>query len=100
MGRILETGGEKPVYYEPESLTVEEKSRYFYFTPALSENQLQVVKEWIKKHTTNFALVDEDYIFFTLKSEHDEFRNFWLEYNDIPEATEEVFQIGQNLAVA
>ena len=77
MGRRLPDGRDKPVYYTPGMLTDEETSRFFQFNPPLSQEQLVQVKQWCKENITNFALIDEDYIFFTLKSEHDKFIQAW-----------------------
>lgn len=77
MGAFLPDGSEKPVYYRTSMLTEEERSRFYQFNPPLSEEQIVEVKQWCRENITNFALIDEDYIFFTLKSEHDRFVQVW-----------------------
>ncbi|NJO61611.1 MAG: hypothetical protein HC836_26195 [Richelia sp. RM2_1_2] len=79
MSQNKRTGGVKPVYYTPNMLTDEEQSRFYQFLPSLSEHELLIVTAWCKK-LKNYAIIDEDYIFFTQKVEHDEFKKYWANY--------------------
>lgn len=99
MGDKKRDGTPKAVYYQPSDLTAEELTRYYQFETPLTEEQLRVVQAWYKENTSNFAIVDDDYIFFTLKSEHDAFAYFWEEYAEPEEASENVF-VETQLALA
>ena len=96
MGDKRKDGSPKPVYYLPEDLTSEELERYFQFDPPLTDEQLEVVRAWCKENITNFALIDDDYIFLTLKSEHEKFVEFWTEYNQVEEE-QEVLDVEEKL---
>ena len=83
MGDTRKNGTPKPVYYRPSDLSAKELTQYFQFTPSLTDEQLNVVRKWYEKNTTNFAIVDDDYIFFTLKTDRDKFVEFWTTYTNI-----------------
>lgn len=77
MGEISSTGTKKTVYYKVEDLTKEEKQRFYIFEPMLTESQLSQIHDWCDATIFNFALIDEDYIFFTTKDDYHKFVAFW-----------------------
>ena len=81
MGDKYLDGTPKAVYYQPEDLTIYERECFFQFIPPLNSIQFNIIKQWYKENTISFALIDEDYIFFTHKIEYDKFLEFWLSMN-------------------
>lgn len=77
MGEIRSDGTIKAVYYKKENLTEEEKQRYYTFETMLAKDQISKIKEWYNINIFNFALIDEDYIFFTTKNDYYKFIIFW-----------------------
>lgn len=80
MYEIGSNGVIRDVYYSLKNLTDEESARYFQFKPMLTENQLDIIRKWYKNNIWNFALLDEDYIFFTTQDDYKKFVIFWSNF--------------------
>ncbi len=79
MGQVSKNGRFKQRYYTPDQLTSIELERYIKFKIPLDEDQLAIVSNWCQKNIKNYALVDEDYIFFTHNYEKEKFVSYWSE---------------------